>query len=127
MRTNDFFEEIAKYRAARRIWHKAMVERYKSQKPALVGTALFHTQDRRLLIDRAATVQQCGAHSDPGSGGSARRHAIAVTPILSMKPGRCLLEFAATIALRTQQIIAHENGRGQHGRRAGRLVLCRKP
>src|SRR5216683_5370031 len=30
---NDFFEEIAKYRAARRIWHKAMVERYKSKNP----------------------------------------------------------------------------------------------
>src|SRR6266576_1441035 len=30
---NDFFEEIAKYRAARRIWHKARVERYKSKNP----------------------------------------------------------------------------------------------
>ena len=33
---SDFFEEIAKYRAARRIWHKAMVERYKSKNPQAV-------------------------------------------------------------------------------------------
>jgi len=32
-RHNDFFEEIAKYRAARRIWHKGMKERYKSVSP----------------------------------------------------------------------------------------------
>ncbi len=40
---NDFFEEIAKYRAARRIWHKAMVERYKSKNPRSWALR-FHTQ-----------------------------------------------------------------------------------
>src|SRR3954462_8130732 len=40
---SDFFEEIAKYRAARRIWHKAMVERYKSQNPRSWALR-FHTQ-----------------------------------------------------------------------------------
>jgi len=40
---NDFFEEIAKYRAARRIWHKAMVERYKSKNPR-AWALRFHTQ-----------------------------------------------------------------------------------
>src|SRR5260370_15583612 len=40
---NDFFEEIAKYRAARRVWHKAIVGRYKPQNPR--SSALrFHTQ-----------------------------------------------------------------------------------
>jgi len=42
---NDFFEEIAKYRAARRIWHKAMVERYKSKNPR--AWALRFTPRRR--------------------------------------------------------------------------------
>src|SRR6202790_1881385 len=40
---NDFFEEIAKYRAARRIWHKAMKERYKSSNPRSWALR-FHTQ-----------------------------------------------------------------------------------
>src|SRR6202451_4131864 len=40
---NDFFEEIAKYRAARRIWHKAMVERYNSKNPRSWALR-FHTQ-----------------------------------------------------------------------------------
>src|SRR5258707_15606756 len=40
---SDFFEEIAKYRAARRIWHKAMVERYGSKNPR-TWALRFHTQ-----------------------------------------------------------------------------------
>src|SRR5438270_4862289 len=40
---SDFFEEIAKYRAARRIWHKAMVERYQSKNPPSWALR-FHTQ-----------------------------------------------------------------------------------
>jgi len=40
---SDFFEEIAKYRAARRIWHKAMVERYGSKNPRSWALR-FHTQ-----------------------------------------------------------------------------------
>jgi methylmalonyl-CoA mutase cobalamin-binding domain/chain len=40
---NDFFEEIAKYRAARRIWHKAMVERY-GAKNARTWALRFHSQ-----------------------------------------------------------------------------------
>jgi len=72
---NDFFEEIAKYRAARRIWHKAMVERYKSQNPRSWALR-FHTRPP-VLVDRAAALQQCGAHSDSGAGRGARRNAIA--------------------------------------------------
>src|SRR5258706_1644530 len=40
---SDFFEEIAKYRAARRIWHKAMIERYGSKNPR-TWALRFHTQ-----------------------------------------------------------------------------------
>ena len=73
---NDFFEEIAKYRAARRIWHKAMVERYTAQKSALLGAAFPHPNSR-LLAHGAAALQQRSPHRDPGTRRGPRRHAIA--------------------------------------------------
>ena len=73
---NDFFEEIAKYRAARRIWHKAMTERYKSVNPRSWASAFPHA-DRGLLSHCAAADEQCGAHGDPGACRRSWRHAIA--------------------------------------------------
>jgi methylmalonyl-CoA mutase N-terminal domain/subunit len=105
---NDFFEEIAKYRAARRIWHKAMVERYKSKSPRTCALR-FHTQTAgcsltaqqpynnvvRTAIQALAAVM----------GGTQSLHTNSLDEAWALPT-----EFAATIALRTQQIIAHETG-----------------
>ena len=105
---NDFFEEIAKYRAARRIWHKAMVERYQSSNPRSWALR-FHTQTAgcsltaqqpynnvvRTAIQALAAVM----------GGTQSLHTNSLDEAWALPT-----EFAATIALRTQQIIAHETG-----------------
>jgi methylmalonyl-CoA mutase, N-terminal domain len=105
---NDFFEEIAKYRAARRIWHKAMVERYKSKNPR-TWALRFHSQTAgcsltaqqpynnvvRTAIQALAAVM----------GGTQSLHTNSLDEAWALPT-----EFAATIALRTQQIIAHETG-----------------
>jgi len=105
---NDFFEEIAKYRAARRIWHRAIVERYKSKNPRSWALR-FHTQTAgcsltaqqpynnvvRTAIQALAAVM----------GGTQSLHTNSLDEAWALPT-----EFAATIALRTQQIIAHETG-----------------
>ncbi|HZV58997.1 MAG TPA: methylmalonyl-CoA mutase family protein, partial [Candidatus Eremiobacteraceae bacterium] len=105
---NDFFEEIAKYRAARRIWHKAMTERYKAKNPRSWAMR-FHTQTAgcsltaqqpynnvvRTAIQALAAVM----------GGTQSLHTNSLDEAWALPT-----EFAATIALRTQQIIAHETG-----------------
>jgi len=105
---NDFFEEIAKYRAARRIWHKAMVQRYKSKSPR-TWALRFHSQTAgcsltaqqpynnvvRTAIQALAAVM----------GGTQSLHTNSLDEAWALPT-----EFAATIALRTQQIIAHETG-----------------
>lgn len=105
---NDFFEEIAKYRAARRIWHKAMVERYKSNNPR--SSALrFHTQTAGCSLTAQqpynnvvrTAVQALAAVM----GGTQSLHTNSLDEAWALPT-----EFAATIALRTQQIIAHETG-----------------
>src|SRR5438874_93752 len=105
---NDFFEEIAKYRAARRIWHKAMVERYKSKNPRswalrfhtqTVGCSLTAQQPYNNVVRTA--IQALAAVL----GGTQSLHTNSLDEAWALPT-----EFAATIALRTQQIIAHETG-----------------
>ena len=105
---SDFFEEIAKYRAARRIWHKAMVERYGSKNPR-AWALRFHTQTAGCSL----TAQQ--PHNNVVRtalqalaavlGGTQSLHTNSLDEAWALPT-----EFAATIALRTQQIIAHETG-----------------
>jgi len=105
---NDFFEEIAKYRAARRIWHKAMVERYKSQSPR-AWALRFHTQTAGCSLTAQqpynnvvrTAIQALAAVL----GGTQSLHTNSLDEAWALPT-----EFAATIALRTQQIIAHETG-----------------
>ena len=105
---NDFFEEIAKYRAARRIWHKAMVERYKSQNPRSWALR-FHTQSAGCSLTAQqpynnvvrTAIQALAAVL----GGTQSLHTNSLDEAWALPT-----EFAATIALRTQQIIAHETG-----------------
>jgi methylmalonyl-CoA mutase N-terminal domain/subunit len=70
---NDFFEEIAKYRAARRIWAREMREVFKAKEPALVAAAIPHTDGRR-LTHRATAREQRGTCGHSGPRGCAWRH-----------------------------------------------------
>jgi methylmalonyl-CoA mutase N-terminal domain/subunit len=105
---NDFFEEIAKYRAARRIWQKAMVERYKSTSPRSWALR-FHTQTAGCSLTAQqpynnvvrTAIQALAAVL----GGTQSLHTNSLDEAWALPT-----EFAATIALRTQQIIAHETG-----------------
>jgi methylmalonyl-CoA mutase N-terminal domain/subunit len=105
---NDFFEEIAKYRAARRIWYRVMKERFKAQNPRSLQLR-FHTQTAGVSL----TVQQpinnivrVAIQALAGVlGGTQSLHCDGYDEALALPTER-----AALIALRTQQIIAHETG-----------------
>ena len=73
---SDFFEEIAKFRASRRIWYKLMTERYRRRERALDLDAVPHP-DRRRVADAAAAAQQPDPGRAPGARGRPRRHAVA--------------------------------------------------
>ncbi len=73
-RTTIFFEEIAKFRAARRLWARIMRERFGAQDPKSLHAALPHA-DGRLHAHGAATGKQRRAGDAAGAGGRARRHA----------------------------------------------------
>ncbi len=104
----DFFEEICKYRAARRIWARRMRERYGAQDPRS-WTMRFHTQTAgcsltaqepennivRTAIEALAAVL----------GGTQSLHTNSMDEVLALPT-----EKAVRIALRSQQIIAYESG-----------------
>ena len=105
---NDFFEEIAKYRAARKVWYKVMTERFKCRNPRSAALR-FHTQTAgcsltaqqpynnvvRVAIQALAAVM----------GGTQSLHTNALDESLALPT-----EHSARLALRTQQILAHETG-----------------
>jgi methylmalonyl-CoA mutase N-terminal domain/subunit len=105
---NDFFEEIAKYRAARRIWHKAMIERYGSKNPR-AWALRFHTQTAGCSLSAQQpynnVVRTALQAMAAVLGGTQSLHTNSLDEAWALPT-----EFAATIALRTQQIIAHETG-----------------
>ena len=84
----DFFEEIAKYRAARRIWARELRDRYGAKDPRSLADALPHA-DRRRLADRAAARGEHRAHRDRGARRGARRHAVAAHELASTRRSRC--------------------------------------
>src|SRR5947209_1632816 len=105
---NDFFEEIAKYRAARRIWARTMKERFNAKNERTLQLR-FHTQTAGVSL----TVQQplnniirVAIQALAGVlGGTNSLHTDAYDEALALPTDR-----AALIALRTQQIIAEETG-----------------
>ncbi|MEP6707160.1 MAG: methylmalonyl-CoA mutase family protein [Pyrinomonadaceae bacterium] len=105
---NDFFEEIAKYRAARRIWARVMRDRFNAKNERTLQMR-FHTQTAGVSL----TVQQplnnivrVAIQALAGVlGGTNSLHTDAYDEALSLPTDR-----AALIALRTQQIIAEETG-----------------
>lgn len=105
---NDIFEEVAKFRAARRIWAREMKERFKAKKPRSLWMR-FHTQTagcsltaQQPIVNVVRTAYQALAAV---LGGTQSLHTN------SMDEAFCLpTEDAVRVALRTQQIIAHESG-----------------
>ncbi len=104
----DFFEEIAKYRAARRIWARWLKERYGTTDPKSLSMR-FHTQTAgvsltaqqpEINIARTAIEALAGV-----LGGTQSLHTNSMDEALALPTDK-----AARIALRTQQIIAHETG-----------------
>jgi methylmalonyl-CoA mutase, N-terminal domain len=104
----NFFEEVAKFRAARRMWARIMTERFGAQDPSS-AMLRFHTQTGgatltaqqpennivRTALEALAAVL----------GGTQSLHTNSFDEALSLPTER-----AAKIALRTQQVIAHESG-----------------
>ena len=104
----DFFEEIAKYRAARRIWAKELRERYGARNPRS-WLMRFHTQTAGVSL----TAQQPEINIVRTAlealaavlGGTQSLHTNSFDEALALPT-----EHAVKIALRTQQVIAHETG-----------------
>src|SRR5438093_1962501 len=105
---NDFFEEIAKYRAARRIWHKVMTERFGAKSPRS-WMLRFHTQTAGVSLTAQQplnNIVRVAIQALAGVlGGTQSLHTDAFDEALALPTDR-----AALIALRTQQIIAEETG-----------------
>jgi methylmalonyl-CoA mutase N-terminal domain/subunit len=105
---NDLFEEIAKYRAARRIWAREMKERFGAKKPRSMWMR-FHTQTAGCSLTAQqpeinivrTTIQALAAVL----GGTQSLHTNSMDEALALPS-----EKAVRIALRTQQILAHESG-----------------
>jgi methylmalonyl-CoA mutase, N-terminal domain len=105
---NDLFEEVAKFRAARRVWAKVMRDRYGAKDPRS-WQLRFHTQTAGASLTGQqpynnivrVTIQALAAVF----GGTQSLHTNSLDETLALPT-----ENAARIALRTQQIIAHESG-----------------
>ncbi len=105
---NNFFEEVAKFRAARRMWAKIMKERFKAKNPKswmlrfhsqTAGSTLTAQQPENNIV--RVTVQALASVI----GGTQSLHTNSMDEALGLPT-----EKAVTIALRTQQIIANESG-----------------
>jgi len=105
---NDFFEEIAKYRAARKIWYQVMKERFgaRNQRTRVLR---FHTQTAGVSLPAQQPMNNIARVALQALaavlGGTQSLHTDAYDEALALPT-----EEAARIALRTQQIIAYESG-----------------
>jgi methylmalonyl-CoA mutase N-terminal domain/subunit len=105
---NDFFEEIAKYRAARRIWAREMKETFGAKNPRS-WLMRFHTQTAGVSLTAQqpennivrVAIQALAAVL----GGTQSLHTNSMDEALALPS-----QHAATIALRTQQVLAEESG-----------------
>jgi methylmalonyl-CoA mutase, N-terminal domain len=104
----DFFEEIGKYRAARRIWARWMRDRYGATDPSS-WRCRFHTQTAGVSLTAQqpeVNVVRTAIEALAGAlGGTQSLHTNSMDEVLALPT-----EKAARIALRTQQVIAHETG-----------------
>ncbi|MCH1526644.1 MAG: methylmalonyl-CoA mutase family protein [Candidatus Poseidoniaceae archaeon] len=105
---NDFFEEASKFRAARKLWHDLITERYSPKNPKS-AMLRFHTQVAGVSLTAQqplnniarVTIQALAAVC----GGTQSLHTNSYDEALGLPT-----EESATVALRTQQIIAQESG-----------------
>jgi methylmalonyl-CoA mutase, N-terminal domain len=108
---NDFFEEIAKYRAARKIWYRLMKERFgaKNDRTRLLR---FHSQTAGVSLPAQQPMNNIARVALQALaavlGGTQSLHTDAYDEALALPT-----EAAARIALRTQQIVAFESGVAQ--------------
>jgi len=104
----DFFEEIAKFRAARRIWARRMRDKY-GAKDERSWKLRFHTQTAGCSLTGQQPFNNVARTAFEGLagvlGGTQSLHTNSLDETWALPS-----EFAAKIALRTQQIIAHEIG-----------------
>jgi methylmalonyl-CoA mutase N-terminal domain/subunit len=104
----DFFEEIAKYRAARRIWAREMSDTYGAQRPESQRMR-FHTQTAGVSLTAQqplVNIVRTAIEALAGVlGGTQSLHTNSFDEALALPT-----EEAVRIALRTQQVIAHETG-----------------
>ncbi len=105
---NDFFEEIAKYRAARRIWATEMRETFGAKNPRS-WLLRFHTQTAGVSLTAQQPLNNVARVALQAMaavlGGTQSLHTNSMDEALALPSAD-----AVTVALRTQQIIAHESG-----------------
>jgi methylmalonyl-CoA mutase N-terminal domain/subunit len=105
---NDFFEEIAKFRAARRIWAREMKESFGAQDPRS-WLLRFHTQTAGCSLTAQQPenniVRTAWQALAAVLGGTQSLHTNSMDEALALPS-----EYAVKVALRTQQLIAHESG-----------------
>jgi methylmalonyl-CoA mutase N-terminal domain/subunit len=108
---NDFFEEIAKYRAARKVWYRLMKDRF-GAKNGRTWLMRFHTQTAGVSLPAQQPMNNIARVAMQALaavlGGTQSLHTDAYDEALALPT-----EEAARIALRTQQIIAYESGVAQ--------------
>jgi methylmalonyl-CoA mutase N-terminal domain/subunit len=104
----DFFEEIAKYRAARRIWARELRERFGARNPRS-WLMRFHTQTAGVSLTAQQPLNNIARTAIEALagvlGGTQSLHTNSHDEALALPSGE-----AVRVALRTQQIIAHETG-----------------
>src|SRR6187455_1366838 len=105
---SDFFEEIAKFRASRRIWARTMKERFQAKNPRS-WMLRFHSQTAGVSLTAQQpynnVVRTALQALSAVLGGTNSLHTNSLDEALALPTAE-----AATLALRTQQIIAHESG-----------------
>jgi methylmalonyl-CoA mutase N-terminal domain/subunit len=105
---NDFFEEIAKYRAARKIWYQVTKDRFHAQKER-TRLLRFHTQTAGVSLTAQQPMNNIARVALQAMaavlGGTQSLHTDGYDEALALPT-----EEAARIALRTQQIVAYESG-----------------
>ena len=107
----DFFEEIAKYRAARKVWYRLMKDRF-GAKNARTWLMRFHTQTAGVSLTAQQPMNNIARVAIQALaavlGGTQSLHTNSFDEALALPT-----EEAARVALRTQQIIAYESGAPQ--------------
>src|SRR5438270_6289733 len=105
---SDFFEEIAKFRAARKIWHRLMKDRFGARQER-TWLMRFHTQTAGVSLTAQQPMNNIARVALQGLaavlGGTQSLHTDSYDEALALPT-----QEAARIALRTQQIIAYETG-----------------